>query len=80
MQGIVVKKCIVVKNSDASWVEIENFCPSTDFKYGLGLVLCSLDLGSLARQQLIIKISWKRCGCGHEKDIGMCGSLPTKCT
>lgn len=26
-QGIVVKKCIVVKNPDALWVEIENFVP-----------------------------------------------------
>ena len=75
MQGIVVKKCIVVKNSDASRVETEIFCP-----YGLGLVHYSLDLGSLARQQLIIKISWKKCGCGLENDIGMCGSLLTKCT
>ena len=31
MHGIVAKiRCIVVKNPDASWLEIKTFCPCTD--------------------------------------------------
>ena len=48
VQGIVVNiQCIAVKNPDASWVEIDNFFSL----YRLGLLLCSLASGSLARQQ-----------------------------